>query len=158
MYKEKHRAGIKKMITRIVIFAVFILVAGNFLPIKMSVNPNKLYKQDKNETMFICEYGQTTGPNWVIIGDSEGEFDSERIEFIDVKWSELGKEPNSSVLVGKNKYVLYGKFIGAKAIDGENYRSFEVKKWDILYPIDRFSLRSYFTPKRYLNLFDFLKI
>ncbi len=66
--------------------------------------------------------------------------------------------PNSSIFVGHNKFVLYGKFIGVEVFYGESYRVFEVKRWDIQYPINGFSLRSYFTPKRYLNIFDFLNI
>ncbi len=156
MYKEKSRIGIKEMIIGSIIALFAILIIANFIPVKISFNQNKLNQPENNETMVLCEYGQTTGPNWVIIGDYKGEFSSDKIEFIDVKWSVSGKLPNSSIFIGHNKYALYGKFNGVETIDGCNYRVFEVKRWEILYPIDRFSLRSYITPKRYLNLFDFL--
>ncbi len=86
----------------------------------MSVKPNKLHGQDKKDTVIRCEYGQTTGPNWVIIGNCKGDFDSEKSEFINVKWSGSAKMPNLSIFIGQNKYVLYGKFIGVEAVDGES--------------------------------------
>lgn len=158
MYKVNHRISIKNVANGIVVILITILITANFLPVKMSVKPNKLNEKDKKDTVILCEYGQTTGPSWVIIGDDKGEFGPGKCEFINVKYSDSVKMPNSSIFIGQNKYVLYGKFIGVEAFYGESYRVFEVKRWDIQYPIDRFSLRSCFTPKRYLNIFDFLNI
>ncbi len=158
MYKVNCRITIKNVINGIVVILITILIIANFLPVKMSVKPNKLNEKDKNDTVILCEYGQTTGPNWVIIGNDKVEFGPGKCEFINVKWSGSAKMPNSSIFIGQNKYVLYGKFIGVEAVDEESYRVFEAKRWDIQYPIHRFSLRSYLTPKRYLNIFDFLNI
>ncbi len=158
MHKVNHRISIKNVANGIVLILITILIIANFLPVKMSVKSNKLNQKDKNDTVILCEYGQTTGPNWVIIGDDKGEFGDGKCEFINVKYSDSVKMPNTSIFIGQNKYVLYGKFIGVEAFYGESYRVFEVKRWDIQYPIDRFSLRACFTPKRYLNIFDFLNI
>ncbi len=158
MHKVNHGIRIKNVVIVTIVVLITILIIANFLPVKMSVKPNKVNEKNKNDTVILCEYGQTTGPNWVIIGNEKGEFGPGKCEFINVKYSESVKMPNSSIFIGDNKYVLYGKFIGVEVFYGESYRVFEVNRWDIQYPIDRFSLRSFFSPKRYLNIFDFLNI
>lgn len=74
MHKVNHRISIKNVANGIVLILITILIIANFLPVKMSVKSNKLNQKDKNDTVILCEYGQTTGPNWVIIGDDKGEF------------------------------------------------------------------------------------
>lgn len=107
MYKDISKIGIKKVIKIIIILLITILIIINFIPVKMSANPNKLHQPSSSETMILCEYGQTTGPNWVIIGNHNGEFNSEKSEFINVNWNVRGELPNSSIFIGQNKYALY---------------------------------------------------
>lgn len=63
MYKVNHRISIKNVANGIVVILITILITANFLPVKMSVKPNKLNEKDKKDTVILCEYGQTTGPS-----------------------------------------------------------------------------------------------
>ncbi len=47
MYKVNHRISIKNVANGIVVILITILITANFLPVKMSVKPNKLNEKDK---------------------------------------------------------------------------------------------------------------
>lgn len=63
----------------------------------------------------------------------------------DFKWYEL-----------ENEFLLSGRVERYEEDSSTNvlYADLEVDKWNITYPIKRTTIRNYFTPKSYLNIYD----
>jgi hypothetical protein len=145
---------VKILIKIILIIFTSIIVILNFIPVKISAHIKNIKTDDTG--VIICEYDQVTGASWRIIGDSKGLFKKGEGEYIDITGKTPGEKLDWTILLGENnKFILHGKFIGTKEIAGENCRVFEVSHWDIVYPINRTTLRGYVSPKGYLNIYDY---
>lgn len=121
-----------------------IKIAPIFKPLKYAVEIAKLQSQDKD--YIICELVKTTGFKW---RTSDGEL-----------ISVIGCDPmdmfcSYSIEYGHNKFILYGEFLSDMyEIEGEFFRIFNCKDWDVVYPINRDSLFNFIMPKNYLCEFD----
>lgn len=127
-------------------YIIIILLVLYCLPIK----PFNLgiFKSDKDdETVLICNYTATTGPNWKVLTSEGAENYPELIDVIGSDVPEL-RLRNSIYEYSRCKFVFKGKF------DSEHPMLFQVKEWNILMPV--FSL--YCLPYG-LNIFQYkLKI
>ncbi|MNI82993.1 hypothetical protein D3C73_1397610 [compost metagenome] len=81
-----------------------------------------------------------------VSGDSPNNYLSEK-DF-ELKWFEV---ENRFLLVGKVDRFEKDTEYGTDFI----YANLNVNKWDIIYPINRASIRQYITPKSYLNIYDY---
>lgn len=138
----------KKFVCIIIIillsFCFLIKIAPKFKPLKYAVEMPKVQYQDKD--YIICKLVKTTGFKWRTL-------DGELI-------SVIGCDPmdvfcSYGIEYGHNQFILYGEFsFDMYEFEGEFFRIFNCKDWDIIYPINRDLLFDYFMPKNYLCEFD----
>lgn len=153
--------GIRKRVTKIIFLVIFIPILLNFIPVKFAVKLEDA-QQNLGRGRYICvtesKYVHDTG--WIaktsfnshldrdlavrLNGSSTLNYLSEK-EF-DLKWFET---ENQYLLIGKVERFEEDKDI--KVL----YADLNVESWKIVYPINRTSYRKYFTPKSYLNIYDF---
>ncbi|WP_379155570.1 hypothetical protein [Paenibacillus sp. sgz5001063] len=153
---------VKRTIYLCVLFLIVILILLNFIPIKFAVNLDDA-QQILKAGSYICvtesKYVDDTG--WIaktdinshleknlavrVSGNSPNKYLSEK-EF-DFKRFEV---ENRFLLIGK-----VGRFEEDKELETVLYANLNVDKWKLLYPIKRASYRQYFTPKSYLNIYDY---
>jgi len=149
----------KKIFLIIAIFISLILISI-FFPVKFSVKKNKLFSVKKNNEFIIIENIETSGPEWIIVGNQDGYFDKKRepvILYGNIPECRLSNNVNYAF---KNRYILYGEFIGELnhknySKNGVIYKVYRVDCWEIIYPIRRYSVIGFFFPKSYFNIYDF---
>ncbi|HEX9060557.1 MAG TPA: hypothetical protein VF941_10285 [Clostridia bacterium] len=135
------------LIVILIVIGSFILFAFKF-PMKKAVHSDfktmKYERINDDDTTLICQYTSETGPTWVVIGKNNALFESlkpgEALENIIIKGSFLGEKMNWDLLMYQppNKFILQGKVVGEeKYFDEGKYKVFEVKNWDIVYPVNR---------------------
>lgn len=135
---------ILKILLLVILVIAAIFLCTNFYPVKWSVTRQQL--DDRKDYILVEPYLVTVAP-WKIIEDKNGKYD----DYCAVRL--VGNEPNefnSSVDLGHNIFVCYGKFLEDGNLAGETYKVFEVENWDILFPIKRNSIFSPFMPKSFL--------
>lgn len=158
VYSSLIRGLIKK--TTIVLLAIvtIILLIFQFYPIKTAVK----LKDINIENVIVCKRAKITDVNWEIVGGQYGlnDFMDEKTDadYINIVGNTPINKLSGDVTEGINRYAFKGKFLRTEDFGGQRYRVFEVYQWDIIYPIDRFSLRTYISPKRYLTIFDYENI
>lgn len=151
-----------KVFLVILIVVVVIPIIIIKLPLKQAVKLNsQLVKQEKinvNDKVIICEFSDGTGSPWGVIGKNNSIFDiKEPMEYIIVKGNFPYDKLNQDLfLYEPNTFVFEGDFVGEEQDDDKSIcKVFQVKKWNIAYPISRGGLN--FIPKGSLTLYDYIK-
>lgn len=130
------------------LFTVLCILIYFIAPLKYSIEINEL--QYINTPYIIVEHQYTTAGVWHILGDETGFFETP------IDASLIGNYPRISYNLqsGNNKYICFGEYKGHTLV--ANYYDnvlYEVKNWDILYPVDHQFI--FPLPKSYLCRFDF---
>lgn len=146
----------------LIISTVFLFVLGILFifPIKYPVKLSEIGKIETDKELYICKIIETTGPEWLLVGDKNGVFtkDSELVLLVgNVPDKELSK---IMIYGSSNKYLIRGTEIGKLteniwSYNEEKYRVIWVEKWDILEKVDRSRTLVFFLPWPYLTYFDF---
>lgn len=135
-----------------ILFAgILITVLIGFIPVKHAVKQNSLEEVDE---YIAVNVQRSTISQWIAVGDNKGDYEVPK----DVRLT--GNTPsgyNYDVEVGHNTFICYGKFDGVGDLHGEKYDIFNVKKWEILYPVKRNSRFDWILPNSYLCRFDMWK-
>lgn len=115
-----------------------------FKPIKYAVEMKN--EHAKSEEYIICQLVKITGFKWRTLDG----------ELINVNGcDQMDIFCSYGIEYGNNKFILYGEFSSNMyEFDGEFFREFNCKNWDIIYPVNRDVLFNSFMPKRYLCEFD----
>ena len=135
------------------VLSVFLLFTG--IPVKIAVTEASL----KNKTGYILiERMTTTGFSWVIVGDENGFYYEGDGRFVQLTGKEPAEGCGLSIEWGRNVYVCYGEVTGEGYFDSDFYQIYDVKKWDILYPVDRNNSSDFFqfSPKWCLSSYDYI--
>jgi hypothetical protein len=140
----------------IALIPVIILYCAVFLPVKYAVKYSDL---DKNTDYVIVNQTPASGV-FEIIEDKSGKHDNsmEMIVSGDIPGDEF---KNYGIMVGPsgvtNQFVLYGEFTGEKDFYGEKIMLYNVRDWDILYPVKRGNMTSFLYPKNGICRADYIK-
>lgn len=131
----------------IVLIILFIVTTYMLWPIKFSVD---IKETIINKEYIIVESQSTTSANWKAIGDENGMYDIP----LDVKLNGNYPKVTYDILTGDNMYICYAKFVDTITTEaGYQNVIYDVKDWDIVYPIDRGKALS-LLPKKWLCHFD----
>ena len=155
-----------KIIALTIIAAVSL--ALDFIPVKYA--KKDAYTIIDGQEYVFCYEPKTNGSNivdWVAYGYND-EID---YDITPLQASVIGKNPydcftkrdfepiklyNRAAPDDSNKYILYGdiqKVIGSDEQISELI--IDVKDWDIIYPVNRLSIRRHYVPKNYLTVYDY---
>lgn len=136
-----------------VIVSLVLVLAVSFLfffPVKRALKRDELYSSQN----YILVRGQkSTVSQWVAIEKSGIEFEEPQ------NYKLMQNHPegfNYSVESAENIYVCFGEDDGTETINGDSYNKYNVKRWEILYPIKRNSIFAKVLPKSYLALIDYI--
>ena len=147
----------KKIIKVILPFLVIALckltININFKPIKQAI---KIHELNNDISYIVVIPAKVTGADWMIIDSNNCKFDEE--DYIRI----VGNEPkflDFSIQYADNKFICYGKYVQEDYEDETGiYDVFESSAWDIVYPIKRNSIFSFFMPKSYLTELDITQV
>ncbi|MDQ2087487.1 hypothetical protein RBH29_13730 [Herbivorax sp. ANBcel31] len=153
--------SIVKLIIKIIAILIMVVILFNYIPIK---NSHKLNNNDKmtlteetEDIIVVCRFEQVTGSPWMVEEIiSQDKTILEKSEFIIIEGENPKKYLKNGLFIPGNSFVFKGQLDGEKHLDGlENYKVFVASSWDIIYPIDRYSIRLLFAPKGYLTIYDY---
>ncbi|MBY9079010.1 hypothetical protein KIH86_25825 [Paenibacillus sp. HN-1] len=157
---------LKRIAILLGVFTLFVVLTPillNFIPIKFAVKLEDAQQNVETGT-YICvtesKYVVDTG--WI----AEATINPHIAEDLPVRVS--GDSPSNYLseqdfelrrFEVENRFLLIGK-VDRFEKDTEYgtdlmYANLNVDKWDIIYPINRASIRQYITPKSYLNIYDY---
>ncbi|MBP3359659.1 MAG: hypothetical protein J6N52_02295 [Clostridia bacterium] len=135
------------------IFLVCVIL--DFIPIKFAKNLNRIQFSDR---MYVCEYATATDGNWEVIATNNPHL-VETI-YLNVKTDEQFRNlvEMTKCSLGMpvfNHYIFYGD-VKKKDVGSEHYTYWlEATDWDVVFPIQRQSIRAFYVPKSYLTIYDF---
>lgn len=140
-----------KLIIKIFLAGVLII---NYVPVKFAVKTDNIPDEG-----YVCEYSTATSGNWVTVSHGNSSLKGNiNLNIREDKYFSRLKDINS-VRKGElplNKYVFYGN-ISKKQVSKNTYFYYmDLSGWDVVYPIQRGTLRSVVTPPNYLTLCDFV--
>lgn len=145
----------KRRIVWIAIIALlFLLAVLLFLPVKFAVRIESL--PDNKGHFFILEQQAVTGPNWKIVGDSNGTFSENSNVSVLITGIDPQEKLNNSLQVDSpNRYIVYGEITTEDSFYGEVYPVITSSGFDVIFPIERGNSLRFFVPKSYLTLLDY---
>lgn len=137
------------MLMVFIFFICKMTIVIKYKPVKQAV---KIQELNCDITYIVVVPVKVTGADWMIIDSKNCKFDGE--EYIKI----IGNEPEGldfSIEYASNKFVCYGKYVQEDYKDETGvYDVFYATSWDIMYPIERNSILSFFLPKSYLTDLD----
>lgn len=153
---------VKRILLLLVLIVAVIPILLNFIPIKFAVKlDNAQKKLEAGRYICVTESKYVDDTEWIaktdinlhlekdlavrVSGNSPNKYLSKK-EF-DFKKFEV---ENSFLLIGNAE-----RFEEKKDLETILYTNLYVDKWEVVYPIRRASIRQYFTPKSYLNIYDY---
>ena len=130
----------------IVVFCVY-----QIWPIKIAIKSAELKNLD--EPYYLVKWTRTTATTWMLIGDHTGEYAEAR--YVALQGATPDIVENYDIATGDNVYICYGEYTGEKQTPAmeETLHTYNLTGWDILYPVNRNSVFS-FWPKSYLSRMD----
>lgn len=161
MYNEKVLKILGVFVLICIIIAIIIKV-----PVKKALKIELKFSEQEsismNDKLLICGNDNTvTGTPWFVVGKNNKLFtNNEPNETIILE----GNFPKSFLLSkmtnspAENKFIFEGGFVGNKKdkYEGGVYKVFKVKKWSIVYPIDREYGFVENLPKARITIYDYL--
>lgn len=142
----------KKFLKKLIMFSIFALIL-DYIPIRWAINVDDSKKFETNE--YLCSFAQVTGGNWEVKNNLKNREDGQLyfeylrekdpFDVLDENFSTDYLEPSGNI------YVFTGEIINRE----HNIYDLKVKHWEIVYPIQRKSLRMFYTPKNYLTIYDY---
>ncbi|MCC8097102.1 MAG: hypothetical protein LIO44_00750 [Eubacterium sp.] len=145
----------KKRISKILTGCVvlFLLITAVQLIVYRPVKFCK-FSPDNSRQYIICEYVETTGFFWRIIGGN-GKVE-ENTGYIKLEGEGFESDGcnifSDDIYYGGNKYIFYGEFkenTYDEVLKDDDYSTFKVLDYDVLWPVKRLNL-SVFKPLLYL--------
>lgn len=141
----------KKTLFLLIVIIVIVIFVGLLLlkvPIKSAQNVEfgiiPYHKVTKYNKKIICQYSDSTGPRWMVIGIENKLFDlnvlSNPLEYIILEGNYPKTFINSDLLYSSepNRFIFEGEYIGEeKYDDGGTYKVFKVSRWSLSSPINR---------------------
>lgn len=125
----------------------------DFVPIKRAIYIEDTENLKSDE--YICSFTQVTGGNWEVESPSsdygtnqlffEDLIGNGPLDYLDKNFSTDYLEPSG------NRYLFSGTVIPKE----DGIYDFKIKKWHIVYPIQRKSIRMLYAPKGYLTIYDY---
>ena len=100
---------------------------------------------------FVCSFAQVTGGNWEAENYAneqlffDGLIGKNPMKVLDKNFSTDYLEPSG------NKYIFSGEIIEKD----DSIYDLNIFEWDILYPIQRKSIRMLYAPRHYLTIYDY---
>lgn len=133
-----------------------ILIVLDFIPIKFASQWSDF--ASNSEGVYICKVSTATDGNWV----AEKEFNpwlSESTYLVlknDQVFGSISKifttendEPSNNV------FVFWGTVNQEQWADNLRVNILDARKWNIIYPIQRKTIRGLYVPKGYFTIYDF---
>lgn len=155
----------KHVILGLIIIALLITTILIKYPVKKAIKvsfPSTNQQEiNENDTKIICKYSTATGPQWEVVGKNGKLFDiTEDTELVILK-GKAPKQLNTDLFYlynpPANMFEFEGKLNGYGDYKGDGkYKIFEVKKWNIIYPVHRESILNNLLPTNALTPYDFL--
>ena len=141
------------------IICVFALILLDFIPIKFAL------KNNENKTVFINE-PKLGNVEWAEIEYEDSKFNYNSMIGYIVEGKAPDRVLNKKDFDKINLYLMHGDNINRFLIyyderkpinDSETFSVYKIvaNDWEILYPIQRASLRRLYASKKYLTLYDF---
>ena len=149
----------KKTMTVVGIALIIVLIffAGTFVPVQRAIFPEDLSDYDN---VIVVQYGLGPPTDFMMIGNSEGLFESPAEEWIDV--SLLGNIPPGEKYSNDfekmhTQYVCFVEYKGKQTfLDQGLIDTYTVSDWAPLGPIDRGNIPSCLAPRNYTCLWDII--
>ncbi|WEK55956.1 MAG: hypothetical protein P0Y55_07895 [Candidatus Cohnella colombiensis] len=152
--------GVRRIVITIILFVLAITILLNFIPIKFAIKLEDAQQKleagryicvadYKSKVAYQSEWFASTRFNshlegWLVLrltGNSPNRYLSEK----DFESFEVD-----------NKFLLNGNVERIEKITPEVLDThLNVDDWEIVYPIERASFRKHFTPRSYLNIYDY---
>lgn len=142
----------RERILRIAVLCVTVVgIAIYHFPIRFAVHPLNM----PSGKYYICEEQATTGPNWRIIGDENGMYESCKDVFF-IEGDPHDALDKSVYLWASNYFIVYGEIAGEGDFGGAAYPYIKSTGFDMVYPIERGDSIRILPPRGYLTLSDML--
>ena len=134
-----------------------ILILLDFIPIKFAHKLSEFNDSDV-ENVYISEHTAVTGGDW--FADKENNpWLPQSVDFIlqDNKvFRNISKiYTTESEAPSYNLFVYWGTMKQEQVADNFTINILEAKKWNVIYPIKRKSIRGLYAPKGYFTIYDY---
>lgn len=142
----------KSNMFKIIAGFLFLIFCGyQITPVKAAIRPDELEKL--NTPYYLVKWTRTTQSTWMIIADENGAY--AQAEYVSLQGEIPDIVQNYDIATGDNVYLCYGEYRGEieTAAREEPMREYYLSGWDILYPVKRNAIFS-FWPKSYLCQMD----
>lgn len=134
---------------------LLIAVIMEFVPIKIA---KRIQNVTYNDEKYVCKYVTATDGNWL----AEKKYNTNLNDSIYINiegttaFNSLSEISNISLGTPiLNMYIFQGKIEKKEVSKDVSFNWIKLRKWDIVYPIQRQSLREIYAPKSYLTIYDF---
>lgn len=145
----------KVLISCCIIVGVFVIL--DFIPIKYASRLSDFSDNANTSNVYICEHTAVTGGDW--FADKElNPWLTESTDFIllDNKvFENISKMYSSDEAPVYNLYVYWGTMRQRQVTENFTINILNAEKWNIIYPIQRNSIRGFYAPKGYFTIYDF---
>ena len=152
--------AVKKIMSYLMIFVLAITLGGALFYLHNIHTPRTILRTALSEkhlygkSYILCTVERTTGFDWIVIKNENGEKTSEMCNVSGINpFEELTLNYDLKMSNIFIFYIVEKKMVYNRAIDGESIE-YVASGWDILYPVRRNPFSDLFSPRRFITVAD----
>ena len=142
-------------ILKLLYILIIVAIVMDFVPVKMA---KKIQNTKLTDEMYICKYVTATDGSWM--ADKLYNTNLNDSIYINVEGTSVFNSLNeiSNINSGTpivNTYIFQGKIEKRKVYEDVSFNWLKLTNWDVVYPVQRQSIRSMYVSDSFLTIYDF---